>query len=204
MSHPTITIAVFLTLSVCAWSEAQTPKSGPTSRSKPALAAAGPIDIGGFTLTPPKEWKSRKPVSSMRKAEFIMPRAKGDTEDGMTIVYFFGAGGAGGADANLARWSGQVERESDTSEADAKRRLHKTVHGMKITIIELRGTYTEQRFGPGPKPRPKPKHMMLAAVIESPKGAYYVKTTGPQKTIRKWYKSWNAALDALEPTKKAK
>lgn len=182
----------------------KTPKSGPTTRSKPALTSAGPVTLGTAIYSPPKEWKARKTTSSMRHAEFVLPKVTGDSEDAVTIIYYFGKAGAGPIDANLARWAGQMKRDPNTPEADYMKRSHKKVLEMPITFVELRGTFVEPRFGPGPKPAPKPNFIMLAAVLETPDGPYFIKTTGPAKTVTHWYKAWHAALDGLKPTSKSK
>ena len=39
----------------------------------------------------PAGWTSKAPTSSMRIAEFTLPRASGDPEDASVTVYFFSA-----------------------------------------------------------------------------------------------------------------
>ncbi|MCA8962560.1 MAG: hypothetical protein KDC38_18675, partial [Planctomycetes bacterium] len=169
----------------------------------------GPIEIDQFVLTPPKEWLARRPSSSMRKAELVMPgsvakegKERDTSQDATTVLYYFGAGGAGSVDANLARWAGQVKTDDTKPEEERIRRSHKKVHGLAITVIELEGTYEEPQMGPAPAKAPMPDAMMLAAVIETPSGAYYVKTVGPAKTVQKWKKVWHSMLEGIEPKAK--
>ena len=49
---------------------------------------------GTLTFTKPAAWTERAPASSMRVAEFVVPRAPGDAEDGELIVYYFGGAAA--------------------------------------------------------------------------------------------------------------
>ena len=43
-----------------------------------------------LTYKAPDGWTPRAPASSMRVAEFVLPRVEGDAEDGDTIIFFFG------------------------------------------------------------------------------------------------------------------
>ena len=57
----------------------------------------------GLSYTAPTAWQTRAASSSMRVAEFIVPRAAGDAEDAEVIIYFFGGTG-GSVEANIDRW----------------------------------------------------------------------------------------------------
>src|SRR5207247_11454039 len=63
----------------------------------------------GLRFAVPAAW-TRVPASSeVRAAQWRLPRATGDAEDGEAILFFFGAGKGGGAAENLARWYGQYQ-----------------------------------------------------------------------------------------------
>src|SRR5262249_665741 len=47
----------------------------------------------GLTFTTPDGWQQSPPGSSMRVAEFTLPRASGDAEDAQLVVYYFGGSG---------------------------------------------------------------------------------------------------------------
>ena len=57
----------------------------------------------GLTFTAPDTWKKVATSSSMRVAQYALPRAAGDTQDAELVVYYFGGSG-GTVEANLARW----------------------------------------------------------------------------------------------------
>lgn len=177
-------------------------KSKPTtsSRSKPARVAAGPTDVGAFVLTPPKGWKATPVTPGFRKAQFILPKVKGDKIDGELIVYFFGKRGAGSADANLARWGGQVKREPGMTEKQHKARSNEVVSGWKVTHVELTGTYTPASFGGPPQP-PQTGSKMFAAVIETPHGNYYMRATGPRATLTHWKKDYRKMIQSIKVKK---
>ena len=63
----------------------------------------------GLTYTTPAGWKPVTTASAMRVAQFALPRAAGDAQDGELVVYYFGGSG-GTVDANIERWLGQMQQ----------------------------------------------------------------------------------------------
>jgi hypothetical protein len=118
----------------------------------------------------------------MRIAEFVIPHAQGDAEDGELIVYYFGTG-AGTIDANIDRWIGQIQQPDGTATNAKAKRTTQTVNGLRLTMVDAEGTYVAE-MRPGSTDRyNKPGFRLRAAVVETPRGPYYVKMTGPAKTI---------------------
>jgi hypothetical protein len=112
----------------------------------------------------------------MRVAEFVVPRVSGDAEDGELIVYYFGGSG-GGVEANLQRWTAQFQPRNEPTRTTA------TVNGLKLTTLDVKGTYIAE-VRPGATERHnKPGFRMRATVVETPKGPYFIKLTGPSATI---------------------
>lgn len=154
-----------------------------------ALALAAGLQAapaGGLGFTAPPTWKARPAASSMRVAEFVVPRAVGDGEDGELVVYFFGSFFgrlAGGVDANIDRWIGQMQQPDGSRSKDKARREEQTINGLKVTTIDLSGTYVAE-VRPGAAERyNKPNFRLRAAVAETKSGPYYIKMTGPAKTM---------------------
>lgn len=148
----------------------------------------------GLTFTAPPAWKSRPAASSMRVAEFAVPRAPGDAEDGEVIIYFFGRMG-GSVDANVQRWIGQFERPRDAP-ADGNRTSF-TVGSLKVTAVDVSGTYVAE-VRPGAAERHnKPNFRMRAAVVETPKGPHFVKFTGPANTVKAATADFDAFIKSL-------
>jgi len=145
------------------------------------LLAALVTQAGTLRFTAPQTWKPRPAASAMRVAEFVVPRVAGDSEDAETIVYFFGGTG-GSVDANIERWVGQFETEGGAP-IPAPRRTTSTSGPLTITAIDVSGTYVAQ-IRPGSAERfNKPNFRMWAGVVETPKGPYFVKLTGPARTV---------------------
>jgi hypothetical protein len=137
---------------------------------------------GGLAFTAPPAWTSRPPASTMRVAEFVVAKAAGDPEDAEAIVYFFGGSG-GTVDANIDRWIGQMQQTDGSASKDKARRETLTINGLKVTTVDVAGTYVAE-VRPGATERHnKPGFRLRAAVIETPRGPYYIKMTGPAKTM---------------------
>ena len=136
----------------------------------------------GLTFTAPAAWHSRPASSTMRVAEFVVPKVAGDAEDAELVVYFFGIS-VGSVESNVDRWIGQMQQPDGSASKDKVRRDAQTINGLKLTLVDLPGTYVAE-VRPGATERyNKPNFRLRAAVIETAGGAYYIKMTGPAKTM---------------------
>ncbi|PYS69808.1 MAG: hypothetical protein DMF69_15650 [Acidobacteria bacterium] len=135
-------------------------------------------------FTAPAGWVEEKPSSNMRVGQFKLPKAADDTEDASLVVYYFGQGQGGGTAANIERWVGQMKQPEGTATKPSEETL--TVNGLKVTSVDVRGTYTAETAPGSGTFNNSPNFRLKAAVIETPKGSYYVKVVGPEKTIGKW------------------
>jgi hypothetical protein len=136
----------------------------------------------GLSYTAPKAWQTRPSTSSMRVAELVVPRAAGDPEDAEVIIYFFGPM-PGSVDANIDRWIGQMQQVDGSASKDKARRATQTVNGLKVSTVDVSGTYVAE-VRPGAAERHnKPGFRLRAAVVETPRGPYFIKMTGPAKTV---------------------
>ena len=149
----------------------------------------------------PNGWQSKPPASSMRVAEFILPRAGSDKADAALTVYFFGQGSGGGVQANLDRWIGQMTQPDGRASRDvAKTDARKSRAGLPLTIVDIAGTYVAEVTPGSPEKFNEPGYRLIAAVVETSGGTYYVKLTGPSATVARWHESVNAFLDSLRVT----
>lgn len=150
---------------------------------------------GTLGFTPPAAWKARPASSSMRVAEFILPRAADADADGELIVYYFGRFG-GSVDANIKRWTGQMQTPAGAALAPAARDS-RTINGLRVTTVDVAGTYIAE-VRPGSSERHnKPGYRMHASVVETPRGPYFIKAVGPAATIAKWEPSFGEFLKSL-------
>jgi hypothetical protein len=142
----------------------------------------------------PAGWVSKPPGSTMRVAEFTLAKVGGDKDDAVVAVYFLGAGGGGGAQANIDRWVSQMSQPDGTSSKALAKTSTLTVHGLTISEVDVSGTFVAE-MSPGSAERFNyPGWRLRAAVIEAPGAIYYVKLTGPAATVAKWSPSFDDFL----------
>jgi hypothetical protein len=168
----------------------KTPEPPPSPTREPAAAPTGaaptgaahaatpaPAQQGGADLAwdVPAAWETVANPSPMRKATYKVKRAEGDPEDAEMSVSQAG----GSIDANVQRWVGQFEPKAG---ADPKR-SQRTVGDLKVTVVEVQGTFQSGMPGMGPA-EPKKGWALLGAIVETPAGqSWFFKLTGPEKTV---------------------
>jgi len=139
------------------------------------------IKVSEFTFTYDKPWIRQQVSSSMRAGQFLYGHEDENLEDVELVLFFFGAGGGGGIQANIDRWLGQFEGQPESKVEE------KTLGGRTVTFLTAKGTYLDTMAGAGPfsgAPKtPKPDHTMLAAILPSDQGAVFLKLTGPSKSV---------------------
>jgi hypothetical protein len=162
------------------------------------VAAATFIAAAGATLKfdAPQGWVSKTPASSMRVAEFTLPKTTGDAEDATLGIFFFGGQG-GNVQANLERWIGQMTQTDGRASKDVAKTTNFTSRGLAISLVDLSGTYVAE-VTPGSAERfNKPGFRLRAAVVETKEGPYFVKLTGPEKTVARWDDAFMTFLKSL-------
>jgi len=122
----------------------------------------------------------------MRVSQYQLPAAQGDAEGASLVVYYFGSGQGGSVDANLERWIGQMQTPDGKPSKDKAKTENTTVNGLKVTLLDVAGTYAGSDMAGGGAAQSKPNFRMRAGVIETPKGAYFIKLVGPEKTVNRW------------------
>lgn len=159
-----------------------------------------------FTLTaplatlkfdPPPEWVSKPPASSMRVAEFALPKTAGDSEDATLTIFFFGATQGGNVQANIDRWIGQMSQPDGRASKDVAKTSTMTSHGLKISMVDVTGTYVAEVSPGSTEHFNKPNFRQRAGYIDTPGGPYFVKLVGPEKTVAKWNDSFEGFLKTL-------
>lgn len=161
-----------------------------------ALLSGAAPPPASLKFTAPAGWIGQKPSSSMRVAEFTLPKVSGDPEDASLVLYFFGGQG-GSAQANIDRWIGQMEQAGGRSSRDLAKRETMAINGLSISVVDVPGTYVAE-MSPGSSDHfNKPGFRLRAAIIETPGGPYFVKLTGPAKTVAQWDSSFTAFLKSL-------
>ena len=153
---------------------------------------------GALSYEVPDGWTAAPASSSMRVAEFTLPRADGDPEDGEAVIYYFqGAGGS--VQANLDRWTDQMLQPDGRSSRDLATTQQLTVNGLAVTQVDVSGTYVAEIMpGQSADRHHKPDYRLVAAVIETAAGPYFLKISGPRDTIGRWEDSIAAFVGSME------
>jgi len=138
---------------------------------------------GSLKFSAPAEWISEKPTSNMRIAQYKLPKVAGDQEDATLVVYYFGQGQGGTSAANIERWVNQMQQPDGGQSKDRARESSQTINGLKVDTVDISGTYTAEMAPGSGTFNNKPNFRMKAAVVETPKGSYFIKLVGPEKTI---------------------
>ncbi len=172
------------------------PSTGADAVSLPApeVDAGGRLRLAGVSFALPAGWRNEPRSSSMRLAQFALPRADSDAEDGLMTVSTVG----GGVQRNIERW--RTEQFVGSPPADVETR---TVGGLRVTTVWIEGTY-KGMSGPfaGGGGEPKEGFALLGAVVENPADAtasqqLFFKGTGPLATMSRWRGAFEDLLASL-------
>jgi hypothetical protein len=130
----------------------------------------------------------------MRVANYVIPKKDGDSEDAECVVTTFGPGQGGTVDANVDRWVRQFEPSS----AKVEQKQVRDVGPMHVTTVEIAGVYKGMTM-PGSQPgAAKKSYRMIGAVVETPKGLYFFKVTGPDATVHDAAPAFDKLIDSLK------
>jgi hypothetical protein len=158
-----------------------------------------PAGDDALAYTAPAEWKSQPVTSNMRKAQFLLPRAAGDQEDGQMIVFYFGQGQGGSVEGNISRWQGMFSSaDGKPVPASAVKRASREVGGMKVTTLDIVGRYVDPMAGGGAGSGPQKDSRMLAAIVETPQGPWFFKGVGPVATMKAQLDSFNKLVASFK------
>lgn len=153
---------------------------------------------GEFRYKVPEGWIAEKPTSDMRLAQYKLPMAAGDTQDALLVVYYFGPGQGGSPQDNIDRWINQIKQPDGTPSQEKAKTTTLTVNGLRVHTVDLLGNYSG---GMSPDSAPldsKSIYRLRGAVVETPKGSYFVKLTGPEKTVGHWAQAYDDYLNSCE------
>ncbi len=131
-------------------------------------ATAGPEDLAWDA---PASWVSAPNPNPMRKATYKIPKAAGETEDAELTVSV----AAGGVEANVKRWEDQFGSAKAKTEP-------RTVNGLKVTVVELKGKFAGGGMMGQPS-TPKDNQMLLGAVVDAGERQHFFKLVGGEKTV---------------------
>jgi len=140
------------------------------------------VAAAGLTYTSPAGWTTVPTSSSMRVAQFTLPREKGDPEPAELVVYYFGGSG-GSVEANIERWLAQMQQPDGRPSKAVATRESRTVNGLSVSLVDVSGTYVAETAPGSAEHHNSPNFRLRAGVVQTPGGPYFIKLTGPAKTV---------------------
>jgi hypothetical protein len=140
------------------------------------------VDFDGLTSMTPDTWVKERPPSTMRFAQFRLPKKGEDKEDAEVVIF---AGFGGTAKANVDRWKGQFKGGTEGKVTEAK------VAGCDVTRLEISGTWTGSPTKPGVKAEPKKDYKGVFYQFEGPEKIYHIRLIGPAKTVDAYVKGYD-------------
>jgi len=152
---------------------------------------------GSLKFTAPPGWQTRATSSTMRVAEFVLPGRDAAAGSAELVIYYFGGGG-GSVDANIQRWLGQMQQPDGRATGDVAIKAAKTINGLKVSLLDVSGTYVAEVRPGATEKHNSPGFRMRTAVVETPRGPYYLKLVGPAPTVETWNTSFNEFLASLK------
>lgn len=160
----------------------QLPPNHPAINTPPAMHA--PNEDASVAWTVPAGWKTVPNPNAMRVATYVVKSADGEAEISVSR-----AGGT--PEANIERWVGQFE------DAGKETRSEKTTHGIKLSIVEVSGTY---RGGMGADSAPRPGWALRGAIAEGAGTPYFFKMIGSKASVRAARVSFDALVSSITPS----
>ena len=158
------------------------------------------VTAGPLKMTVPETWKQKAAATRFRLAQFIIPKVAGDSEDADFVVFFFGPGGGGGPAANVDRWIKQFQPQ----DRKVKLTSGKSQQGEYI-LADITGTWNKP-IGPmvAGKTVETPNARVLSVLLTAKdQNNYFLRLTGPEKTVSANVDALRAAIGADAKTEKA-
>src|SRR5512138_3770294 len=121
---------------------------------------------GELKYKAPEGWVVEHPTSSMRVAQYKLPKAAGDQEDATLVLYYFGQGQGGSTQANIDRWVSQMLQPDGRPSSEKAKSETMTVNGLKVTTVDVGGTYSAEMTPGSGSMNSSANYRMRAAVIE--------------------------------------
>lgn len=148
--------------------------------------------VRDITMTVPETW-TKKAVSGFRAGQFEVPAVEGDTEPAEVVIFHFGPNGGGPVQDNINRWAKQFDE-------DGRKLLvydGASKQG-KYVLVELTGTWNKPVGPPiAMKTTKMPGARFLGMILKvEDKGDYYIRLTGPNKTVQANAKALRVAVGA--------
>lgn len=177
----------------------QAPQSAPSTQPAATSQPAGQLSFDKLTFTLPADWVKQQPKSSMRKAQVSLP-GEGQGKDAELVIFFFGPGATegGSVQANFDRWIGQFKQDDGRDSKDVAIKGEKKIGDLTAHTLDIAGRYVAPLMPGAPAQHDIANARMLAAVLPTPEGNYFLKLVGPAETVKSHLKKYEDFLTSLK------
>lgn len=162
------------------------------ARTGGAQSGGARLQLLDYETTVPAAWTPRAPSSTSRLAEFVLPTT--NAGGGEVVVFYFGKAMGGNIDANLTRWRGQFSTPDGSPVLETVTR--DSTGRFPLTFAEFRGTY-RRGIGMGSADSVRTGQTLLAAIVETPKGALFIQLFGASARVAAEKDAFVAFVQAL-------
>lgn len=153
------------------------PGQAPAEGHPPIGNGGGQAPAPGNTpFTAPEGWVAAPP-RFMTDAVYVLSGTNGDAGDADVAVSSLGT--LVPFDRNLTRWCGQFEFPDGKTCEDVVEQTELEGTKYPTTVAKMAGTYLGMRA----QGEPKTDYAMMVAEVRTPDRPWYVKLTGPEKTV---------------------
>jgi hypothetical protein len=172
------------------------PGHPPVEGMAPSAAVQPPPEGSGSGSTAlqwdaPRGWEAEPPSSEMRRAQYRIG------EQAECVVYYFGPGQGGTAEANAEMWADQFTQPDGSSSRSAMTTKELEVGGIDVLLVEVAGTYGGGMGAMGDTRVAREDHMLLGAVAEGPDANWFFKLTGPRETVVEQRAAFEGMIQSL-------
>ena len=153
------------------------------------------IKFLGLKSSLPAAWIQEQPSSSMRLAQYRIANTTSDQQAEL-VIFYFGQGQGGSAQANIARWQSQfLSTNGKRVEPDIEQL---TVNGLATTLVELRGHYA-RGVGVGPVGEALADQILMAAIVATSRGSVFIQLYGPASVVSQQRDAYLQFVRSIQP-----
>jgi hypothetical protein len=140
------------------------------------------VELSKLKSQTPAAWKAEKPANNLRSHQFRLPRAKDDDADAELSIL---PEALPPASAAVARWKDLFQPPKDKTLDDISKVDTFEVGKVKVTYLDIRGTYLQlpRPLAPKKDAKLRPNYRMLAVFFDTPDGAHTIRLVGPATTV---------------------
>lgn len=162
------------------------------------------VTMSGLGFSPQEGWVRQQTEGPPRLAQYELPGTNGSGGGGSgggpatLTIFYFGPQGAGSVEANMERWIGQFQQPDGRDAHEVAQLTHVRVNDLDVHNVDISGTYVAQAPG-SQQARNDPDFRMIASVVDTAAGPYYIRFLGPAATIDLRMGAYDRFTSSLRP-----